>query len=101
MTEHIVEVELVAKRVDRYTNLVFQLKRDKDAYIMCTILPNWGIPDISVGDKGFLQYSEIYPGDEYLDLETGEIKVYRYRQNYLINFVLTPQIINKKQELIL
>ena len=45
MIEHIVEVELVGKRVDRYTNLVFQLKRDKDAYIMCTILPNWGIPD--------------------------------------------------------
>ena len=100
MTELIKEVELLAIRDGTYTTYVFKTLDGRD-YIMCTRLPNWQVPNISIGDKGFLQYSEIYPGDEYLDLETGEIKVYRYRQNYLINFVSTQQIINKKQELIL
>lgn len=101
MQEHIVEVKVVAKRSGHYTNLVFQVLKNSDEFIICTVLPNWGIPEINVGDIGFLQYNIIRPGDEYLDIETGEIKLYRYRQNYVNNFILSSEIKNKQQELIL
>lgn len=101
MTEHIVESKLVAKRHGRFTNLVFQLISNPNEYVMCTIMPNWNIPEINIDDVGFLQYIIVFPGDEYLDIETGEVRNYRYRQNYLVNFILSPKIKLKQQELIL
>ena len=82
--EFIKEAELVAIRDAYYSIYVFKTA-DND-YIMCTRLPNWQVPEIEIGMKGFLQYQIVKAGDEYITPE-GEAIVYKYSNCYFLNFV--------------
>lgn len=98
MTELIKEVELIATRDSTYTIYVFKIL-DTNEYIFCTRLPNWNVPEISVGEKGFLQYQIVNAGDSYINTESGEEIHYRYPNVYFINFV--NRSIVKNEEIIL
>lgn len=90
----VIKVKLVAVRGGTYTNYVFQ-NLNTNEYIMCTRLPNWQTPDITVGDIGFLQYNYIEAGDTYYNPETDTKDKYRYTNNYFINFVKEEKNIKK------
>lgn len=96
MIEFTKEVKLVACRNGTYTNYVFK-DNESNEYIFCTRLPNWQIPDISIGDIGYLHYIKVKAGDEYLNPETGELIYYKYTNTYLQNFVKKSDVINNKE----
>lgn len=96
MIEFTKSVKLVACRENTYTNYVFK-DNESNEYIFCTRLPNWKIPEINIGDEGYIQYLKVKPGDEYLDIETGELIKYKYANTYLQNFVKLTDIINNKE----
>lgn len=98
MLELIKKVQLLAVREGTYTNYVFK-NLDDNEYIMCTRLPNWAVPDVKIGDKGFLQYQIVKAGDVYIT-PIGEEIAYKYSNIYFINFVIETDNINK-QEIIL
>ena len=79
------EVEFVAARYGKYSNYVFK-DMSKGGFIMCTLLPNWQIPSINMGDRGFLQYKKVKAGEEYITPSGYKIK-YKYAAIYLVNFV--------------
>lgn len=84
---------LVAKKDGIYTIYVFKLENDE--YIMCTKLPNWDVPFINIGDKGFFTYTIAIAGEEYYNPKTEEMIRYNYTNVYFINFVEYKEI---KQE---
>ncbi len=94
MQECIREVELLAVREGLYTNYVFQTIDTKE-YIMCTKLPNWKVPEISIGDNGFLQYQIVQAGEEYFNVGTQSMVKYNYSNIYFNNFILKTENINK------
>ena len=55
MVEYVKEVEVLASREGQYSVYVFKDILSEE-YLLCTRLPNWQIPQLSVGMKGFLQY---------------------------------------------
>lgn len=98
MVELVEEVELMAIRESTYTMYVFK-KLNEAGYIMCTRMPNWQTPNVSVGDKGFLNYQIVKAGETYYNPDTEERTKYRYSNVYYINFVAKSEI--KKQESII
>lgn len=97
MVDLIEEVELVAIRESYYTMYVFK-KLKEDGYIMCTRLPNWQTPNISIGDKGFLSYQIVKAGESYYNPETEQTHKYQYSNIYYKNFVNKSEV---KQESII
>ena len=95
MVDLIKEVELLAIRQGTYTMYVFK-SIETEEYIMCTRLPNWQVPEINVGDRGFLNYQKVNAGDEYVT-PGGERIVYRYSNVYFINFVNKSDIVKNKE----
>jgi hypothetical protein len=93
MQECIKEVKLLAVRDGLYTVYVFQTLDTKE-YIMCTKLPNWKVPEISIGDEGFLQYQIVQAGEEYFNVETQNMVKYNYSNIYFNNFILRTENIN-------
>lgn len=93
--ELIKEVELIACRGGTYTMYVFKTL-DTNDYIMCTRPPNWKVPEISVGDKGFLQYQIVKAGDIYVTPD-GTTVTYRYSNTYFINFVKKSDTLKNKE----
>ena len=98
MVDLIKEVQLLAIREAVYTIYVFK-EINSETYIMCTRLPNWQVPEINIGDKGFLHYQSVEAGDEYIT-PNGETVYYRYSNVYFINFVSKSDIV-KNNEIIL
>jgi len=98
MVNLIKEVQLLAIREAVYTIYVFK-EINSEEYIMCTRLPNWQVPEINIGDKGFLQYQDVEAGDEYITPDGSKVS-YRYSNIYFINFVVKSDII-KNNEIIL
>ena len=85
---------LVAKKDGLYTLYVFQLDKTKE-YIMCTKLPNWDVPNIAMGDRGFFSYTIAIAGEKYYNPKTDEIVKYNYTNIYFTNFI---EFIENKQE---
>lgn len=99
VSELIKEVELVAVRNSNYSNYVFKSLKD-GSFVMCTLLPNWQVPCINVGDRGFLQYQSVRAGDNYITPEGDTVK-YKYTNTYLINFVSKIKNIITNEEIII
>lgn len=93
------EVKLIALKEDIYSIYVFQDLNTKE-FIMCTRLPNWQIPEIFIGNEGFLKYQYVKAGEEYYDPQEQKYRKYLYTNVYLINFILKTDII-KGEEIIL
>jgi hypothetical protein len=87
------EAKLVAIRRDYYTVYVFKLVED-GTYLMCTRLPNWNVPEIKVGDVGFLNYNVVKAGDSYYNPNTDSTETYKYSNLYFINFINKTDITN-------
>lgn len=96
MQECIKEVKLLAVREGNYTTYVFQTLDTKE-YIMCTRLPNWKVPEIQIGDEGFLQYQVVQAGEEYFSIAEQKNIRYNYSNIYFNNFILKTEIINNKE----
>lgn len=96
MVELIEEVKLVANKDDRYTMYVFQNLETKK-YIMCTRMPNWQVPDVQVGNIGFLKYAVVQAGDTYYDVITEEFSKFKYSNVYFINFILKTEILHNNE----
>lgn len=99
MTGNIEQVKLLAIRDGTYTIYVFQNIIDKK-YIMCTRLPNWQTPNVTVGDIGFLEYQEVKAGESYFDPKTEKEMKYLYSNVYFLNFVHSTNI-SQNNEIIL
>ena len=95
VTEYIKKVKLIAIRDGQYTVYVFQ-EVDTSEYIMCTRLPNWKVPNVELGDIGFLQYQIVNAGDEYIT-PMGEKIYYKYANSYFINFVNNLDVIKNNE----
>ena len=96
MVEEIVkEVEIIAAREGTYSVYVFKSIEDSE-YILCTRLPNWQIPELSIGMKGFLQYQIVRAGDSYIT-PMGENVIYRYSNTYIVNFINKTDVVKNKE----
>ena len=93
--DRITEAKLLAVREGVYTLYVFK-DNINNTFIMCTRLPNWQIPDVTIGDEGFLQYQTVKAGEEYFDVTTGEKNTFKYTNVYFVNFVKKSEDINKE-----
>ena len=96
MQECIREVKLLAVRDGIYTTYVFQTLDTKE-YIMCTRLPNWKVPEIAIGDEGFLQYQVVNAGEEYFSVAEQKNVKYNYSNIYFNNFILKTNNINNNK----
>lgn len=93
---YVEKVELLAIKEDTYTVYVFR-NLDTNKYIMCTRLPNWRVPSISIGDKGYLEYQTVLAGESYYDPTLGIYGIYQYSNVYFINFILEANIIQNNE----
>ena len=93
VVELIKEAKLVAIRDSTYTMYVFTLLEEKN-YVMCTRLPNWQVPEISIGDSGFLKYQTVEAGDQYTTPD-GSIINYKYTNAYFLDFIHKTDKLNK------
>ncbi|MGV8961907.1 MAG: hypothetical protein ACOH2V_00820 [Candidatus Saccharimonadaceae bacterium] len=93
---HIEEVKLLAVRGGSYTVYVFQNLKT-DGYIMCTKLPNWQVPEITLGDTGFLEYQIVKAGESYYNLALEVSEIYKYSNVYFINFILRNEVLHNNE----
>lgn len=97
MTNNIIAfTKLLAVREGTYSTYVFQ-NLDDNTYIMCTRLPNWQVPEIQLGDIGFLEYQFVKSGEEYFDIATQATKYYLYSNVYFINFIQKTDILQNNE----
>lgn len=82
-----------------YSMYVFK-SLEEDKYIMCTRLPNWQVPDVTVGEEGFLQYQIVKAGEKYYDPDTERAEKYRYSNIYFINFIKKSDIVDNNSIII-
>lgn len=92
--EYIKEVELLAIRSGNYSTYVFKVSDSE--FVMCTRLPNWQVPEIEIGAKGFLQFQIVSSGDTYISPD-GNKETYKYSNCYFINFVNKSDIIKSNE----
>lgn len=90
-------VELVATRLGTYSMYAFKDLDISNTYIMCTRLPNWQVPEIQIGDAGFLEYQYVIAGEEYFDVATDKMVKYQYTNIYFINFVQKTDILQNNE----
>jgi len=95
MVEYVKEVEVLASREGQYSVYVFKDVLSEE-YLLCTRLPNWQIPQLSVGMKGFLQYQIVKAGDIYTT-PNGDKEVYRYSNAYIVNFINKSDVVKNKE----
>ena len=89
--EEVTHVELLAVKLDNYSIYVFK-DISKNTYIMCTKLPNWIMPNIEIGERGFLKFQKVIAGEKYFNPETGKKSVYNYTNIYMLNFMKEQDI---------
>lgn len=85
---------LVAKRKSgEYITYVFKISYDR--YVMCTRLPNWNVPDVEIGQEGYLSYKFIQAGiDQWYDQFNKKMENYAYTANYFTDFVPISHVID-------
>lgn len=96
MVRHVIHAKLITFREGTYTQYVFQ-NVDTKEYILCTRLPNWLVPELNLGDTGFLEYHEVNAGEEYFDPQQQKLVFYNYSNVYFINFVLKTDILQNNE----
>jgi hypothetical protein len=97
MVNNTAYVELMATRLNTYSMYVFKNLDTPNSYIMCTRLPNWQVPEINIGDAGFLEYQHVKAGEEYFDITTEKMIKYLYTNIYFINFVQKTDILQNNE----
>jgi hypothetical protein len=100
MVNNIAHVKLMATRLGTYSMYVFKDLDVQDNYIMCTRLPNWQVPEIQIGDAGFLEYQYVEAGQEYYDLATEKMAKYLYTNVYFINFIQKTDILQNNETIL-
>ena len=60
---------------------------ENNEYLMCTRLPNWKVPNIELGEEGFLNFEKAIAGQQYFNPITQETSTYQYSNIYFLNFV--------------
>ena len=91
MKEFIKFVKLVAVKEGLYSMYVFK-DLDTSKYIMCTKLPNWNMPNIAIGEEGFIKYQEVMAGQEYYNPSSEQTEKYKYSNLYLISYINKSEI---------
>lgn len=84
---------IVAKRIELggYIKYVFYNLSGGD-YIMCVQFPDWNIPELNVGNEGYLQYKEILAGiDKWYDPELDVFVPYNYDMIQLVDFIFKDE----------
>lgn len=87
--EQIFHVQLLAKKESTYSLYVFKNLID-NSLIMCTKLPNWNLPFIEIGDKGFIKISTVIAGQSYFNVNDESWQTYKYSNIYLTNYIKEP-----------
>jgi hypothetical protein len=95
MREITVLAKLLAIREGTYTMYVFK-NLENGEYLMCTRVPNWNSPEVSIGEEGFLKIEIVKAGEEYYNPATGVSTKYLYSNVYFKNFILKSDIINSE-----
>lgn len=75
-----------------YTHIVVEdLNRNYDddlKYITLVKLPNWESNKFEIDDIGFIQFQSVIGGEtKYFDRITEEQSMYKYTNNYFLNFI--------------
>lgn len=96
--EEVAQVKLLAIRHGAYSMYVFKDLINNNL-IMGTMLPNWEIPNIQIGEIGFLKYQKVKAGEQYYNPTTEEIHTYRYTNLYILNFVKETDAIEKSSNI--
>lgn len=81
--------ELVAYKegLDGYNRYVFRDLID-DHFVMVTGLPNWNLPFIDIGDRGYMKYQEAVAGvDSWYNTETCEYVPYKTDNSYILDWI--------------
>ena len=81
-----IKCQLISSREGKYTVYVFKLLENEE-YILCTRLPNWDIPNINIGESGYLTYEEAIAGNTYFSPKSGKSCTYSYSNIYLKDFI--------------
>ena len=76
---------------------MYVFQKEDGSYWMCTKLPNWDLPEINIGQKGFVTTESYVAGEEYYDRDSDTYKKIRFTNVYLKNFIEIP----KNKEIIL
>ena len=84
-------VKVLAKREDQYSLFVFK-DLESNELIMCTKLPNWNMPNLEVGEIGFIKLEKVSAGENFYNPDDGSEGTYRYNNVYLHNFVRESDI---------
>lgn len=94
-----VRVKLISFRKGDYKVYVF-LDLDTGKYYMITELPNWQLPDLNIGDEGFITYIIVIGGvTRWYDFrQTGELLKHKYSGLYFVDFIHLSNEINYSQD---
>lgn len=66
-------------------------------YLMCIRFPNWDCATLSVGDRGFVEYREVYGGiDKWYDKASDTFVPYKFTDIHFLDFIFDK----KKQDTI-
>ena len=83
------QVKAVRESAEGYVTYVFRNLMD-GTYRMVTKLPNWSIPHLAVGDKGYMKYVEALAGqDTWYDRDSEKYVTYRYDGQYLVDWIFS------------
>lgn len=82
--------KVVAKQENQYTEIVVDdMNRDYTddlKYVTLVVLPNWNI-SVELGEIGYFRFQIVEAGkSHWYDKEREDYQVYKYDNNYLINF---------------
>lgn len=83
--------QIVIKNLDESEN-------SWNRYIMMTICPNWQGLLPKLNDSGYFEYEEVKSGENYFNLITGTVEMYKYSSCYFINYVKEPEVVEQQKE---
>lgn len=85
-----IKCKVLVIREGQYSELVVEdLNReytDDLKYVMIVALPNWQNAIPKIGDTGYLQFESVIGGQTQYKYEE-DTKVYKYTNNYFMNFI--------------
>lgn len=93
--------KILVIRSNQYSEIVVEdLNReytDDLKYLMVVKLPNWESESFDVGDVGYLQFQPVKSGEQFLDRNKQDYEVYKYTNNYFINFFKEQDLCKQKK----
>lgn len=95
--------KIVAIREGQYTEIVVEdLQRDYTddlKFVTVVKLPNWDAQPVHLGDCGYLQFQCVKSGEStWFSREDKNMEVYKYTNNYFINFIKETKDLCKQKE---